>query len=186
MDNQITLNKIWGHFKTITHHKKLVMEGCFKIGLYWQGLTHDLSKYSWVEFKTGAMYFQGDRSPNAAEREDKGFSEAWIHHKGHNKHHYEYWMDMGPVRSLGAIGVKMPVKYVAEMVIDRIAASKVYQGSAYTDRSAYEYFLRTEAYMEIHPETKKVLEKILKMLAIKGETYTFAYLRKVFLKRNTY
>ena len=81
----------WKHFKTITKHKLLVMEGCFKVGLYWQGITHDLSKYSPTEFLVGARYFQGTRSPNAAEREAKGYSEAWMHHKGRNRHHYEYW-----------------------------------------------------------------------------------------------
>ena len=66
----------WHHFKTITMHRILVMQGCFKMGLYWQGLTHDLSKYSPTEFKTGVQYYQGDKSPNAAEREAKGYSES--------------------------------------------------------------------------------------------------------------
>ena len=52
----------WHHFKTITTHRILVMQGCFKMGLYWQGLTHDLSKYSPTEFKTGVQYYQGDKS----------------------------------------------------------------------------------------------------------------------------
>ena len=77
----------WHHFKTITMHRILVMQGCFKMGLYWQGLTHDLSKYSPTEFKTGVQYYQGDKSPNAAEREAKGYSESWLHHKGRNRHH---------------------------------------------------------------------------------------------------
>ena len=46
--------KAWKHFKTITKHKFLVMRQCFKVGLYWQGLTHDLSKYSPTEFFVGA------------------------------------------------------------------------------------------------------------------------------------
>ena len=84
----------WRHFKTITTHRILVMQGCFKMGLYWQGLTHDLSKYSPTEFMTGVRYYQGNKSPNAAEREEKGYSEAWLHHKGRNRHHYEYWTDV--------------------------------------------------------------------------------------------
>lgn len=39
------MNKWYAHLKTITRHKLLVMRHCFRIGLYWQGLTHDLSKY---------------------------------------------------------------------------------------------------------------------------------------------
>ena len=81
------------HFITITHHKILVMQGCFKVGLYWQGLMHDLSKYEPSEFWVGAKYYQGTRSPNNAEREDIGVSTSWLHHKGRNKHHFEHWVD---------------------------------------------------------------------------------------------
>ena len=87
------MGKAWAHFKTITYHKYLVMQGCFKVGLYKQGLLHDLSKYSPTEFLVGARYYQGDRSPNNAEREEIGYSSSWLHHKGRNKHHYEYWID---------------------------------------------------------------------------------------------
>ena len=101
-------------------------KGCFAVGLYKQGLMHDLSKYSWVEFRVGAKYYQGTRSPNNAEREEHGYSLAWLHHKGRNKHHYEYWLDYGfpPDRSI--TGMNMPKKYVVEMFMDRIAACKVY------------------------------------------------------------
>ena len=78
------------HFGTITKHKFLVMKECFRVGLYRQGLLHDLSKYGWTEFRVGCRYYQGNRSPNNAEREDRGYSSAWLHHKGRNKHHYEY------------------------------------------------------------------------------------------------
>ena len=94
MPHAITLRNILGHFKTITHHRHLVLRGCFRVGLYWQGLCHDLSKYSPTEFWTGVRYYQGTRSPNAAEREEKGYSEAWMHHKGRNRHHFEYWTDL--------------------------------------------------------------------------------------------
>ena len=49
--------KLKEHLKTINAHRKLVREGCFKVGLYWQGLTHDLSKYSPSEFIVGAKYY---------------------------------------------------------------------------------------------------------------------------------
>ena len=88
--------KPWRHFKTITHHRLLVMINCFRIGLIRQGLSHDLSKYSPTEFWAGARYYQGIRSPNAAEREQNGYSAAWLHHKGRNRHHYEYWTDLNP------------------------------------------------------------------------------------------
>ena len=124
--------KAWEHFKTITHHKLLVMEGCFKVGLFKQGLLHDLSKYSPSEFILGVKYYQGTRSPNAAEREKKGYSAAWLHHKGRNKHHYEYWLDYSPNAEVGLQGNRMPVRYVVEMFIDRMAACKTYYGDDYS------------------------------------------------------
>ena len=98
------LINIWNHFKTITKHRMLVCRHCFQIGLYRQGLTHDLSKYSPEEFFTGVRYYQGTRSPNAAEREDLGYSKAWLHHKGRNKHHYEYWIDISVRKEEGLVG----------------------------------------------------------------------------------
>ena len=114
------------YFKTITRHKWLVFQGCAKVGLYWQGITHDLSKYSPTEFGVGIRYFQGTRSPNAAEREEKGYSEAWMHHKGRNRHHYEYWTDLS-FATRQYESVEMPRKYFVEMIMDRRAACIVYQ-----------------------------------------------------------
>ena len=75
----------WGHLKTVNHHRALVRKYCFRLGLYWQGLTHDLSKYSPREFWVGVRYFQGDHSPNDAERKAQGYSSSWMHHKGRNR-----------------------------------------------------------------------------------------------------
>ena len=173
------------HFKTITTHKLLVMRNCFKLGLYKQGLLHDLSKYSPEEFMVGVKYFQGNKSPNAAERDDIGYSTAWMHHKGRNKHHYEYWVDMAVDKQFGSQPVKMPLKYVAEMLADRIAACMVYEKDKYTDASALAYYEKSQQFMEIHPETKALLEKLLRMLAEKGEDYTFRYVRHL-LSKKTY
>ena len=179
--------KILEHLKTINHHKKLVMEGCFKVGLYRQGILHDLTKYTPTEFIQGVRFYQGDRSPNAAEREARGYSKAWLHHKGRNKHHYEYWIDMPSDRTKGFQGMKMPVNYVVEMVMDRIAASKTYKKGDYTDASALEYYLGGKDYMIIHPDTKRLLEGLLRMLADEGEDKTFSYIRrKVLKKKNSF
>lgn len=175
--------KAWKHFKTITHHKWLVMKGCFKIGLYKQGLLHDLSKYSPTEFWVGAKYFQGTRSPNNAEREEKGYSSAWLHHKGRNKHHYEYWIDYSSKASPnGTLPVAMPKKYIAEMIMDRIAASKVYKGSEYTDEAPLAYYNIRKEPFPMHEYTRKNLVFLLEMLAKDGEKKTFLYIKNVFLK----
>ena len=182
--------KAWGHFCTINKHKMLVMKGCFEVGLIKQGLLHDLSKYAPVEFATGCKYFQGDRSPNGAERMDKGYSIAWLHHKGRNKHHLEYWLDYGipteEERKKGVrkpvCGMKMPLKYVVEMYIDRVAASKNYQKTKYKDDSALQYYLWEKDAILLHEDTRALLELLLYMLAKKGEAYTICFIKKKLLK----
>ncbi|MFI3170893.1 MAG: DUF5662 family protein [Eubacteriales bacterium] len=174
--------KVWNHFKTITNHKLLVMQGCFKLGLYKQGLLHDLSKYMPSEFLVGCKYYQGTRSPNNAEREILGYSSAWLHHKGRNKHHYEYWMDYAADGERDIVGMRMPNRYVVEMVVDRIAASKNYKKEEYTDDCAYLYYVKGKGHYIIHPEVEALLEELLLMLAKDGEEKTFQYIREVVLK----
>ena len=173
--------KPWQHFKTITKHRMIVMAGCFRIGLIWQGLTHDLSKYSPVEFWNGAKYYQGTRSPNAAEREEKGYSEAWMHHKGRNRHHYEYWTDMCPATRTYE-PVEMPRKYLAEMIMDRRAACMTYQGKNYYDGAPLDYFEKSRERSLMHPETKRQVRFLLEMLRDQGEKETFRYIREDVLK----
>ncbi len=175
------MRKAWQHFKTITYHKYLVMKGCFQIGLYRQGLLHDLSKYTPTEFRVGMQYYQGTRSPNNAEREEKGYSAAWMHHKGRNRHHYEYWSDYSIVEQ-GMVPVPMPTVYVLEMFMDRIAASKVYRKELYTNRDSLDYFLSSKDLKLMHEKTKKQLEFLLRMLARDGEEKTFRYIRTKILK----
>lgn len=180
-----TLSNSWHHFCTITYHKVLVMRHCFRVGLYWQGIVHDLSKYSPTEFKVGAHYYQGDRSPNTAERAELGYSTAWIHHKGRNKHHYEYWIDMKGNRNAEFEGKPIPTRYVVEMFCDRVAASKVYQGDAYGDDSALVYFgLERSAQGELlfHPESMDLLETMLTWLAEEGEQKAFERIRTEIVK----
>lgn len=172
---------MWKHFVTVTHHRWLVGKGCFRVGLYWQGLTHDLSKYSPTEFLVGARYYQGNRSPNGAEREEKGYSEAWMHHKGRNRHHYEYWTDMN-LETRNYAPVPIPRRYLVEMVMDRIAACMVYEGKNYTSGSALTYLQKSREKTLMHPQTRRQLEYILTMLQDVGEKETFRYLREEVLK----
>ena len=165
--------KAWEHFKTITHHKRLVMEGCFKVGLYRQGILHDMSKFSPSEFLVGARYWQGNRSPNNAEREAIGYSSSWLHHKGRNKHHYEYWIDYSCHGIEGSMApAPMPRRYIVEMFMDRIAACK----------DPLLYYQSSQTPPPLHPKTKKMLEFLLHMLADRGEEETFRYIRTRILK----
>lgn len=166
------------HFITITKHRHAVIRHCRKAGILYQGLFHDLSKYTPAEFVPGAKYYQGYRSPNDMERKHFGYSSAWLHHKGRNKHHFEYWTDYDPETRLYG-PVKMPIKYVKEMFCDRVAASKIYQGEKYTDSHPIEYFLGGKGKRIIHKETSDLIEKLLTMLSQQGEEKTFEYIRNL-------
>ncbi len=110
------------------------------------------------------------------EKEHFGYAPGWLHHKGRNKHHWEYWYDQidGKWQPL-----KMPFRYIVEMVCDRVAACKVYQKENYTQESALNYYkIRNDQYF-MHPETAKQLEKILQAIAIKGERIVFKELKAV-------
>lgn len=169
---------IWGHFKTITKHRHTVIRHCFKAGIGFSGLFHDLSKYSPSEFFIGAKYYMGTRSPNDKERELYGFSKAWIHHKGRNKHHFEYWYDYD-INTHEIVAVKMPVKYLKEMLCDRIAASKIYKGKEYIQSHPLEYFYTSKARKYMHSENADLMEKWLIMLKDEGEEAVFAHLRNI-------
>ena len=168
--------RFYRHLHTINGHRRKVIVNCFRAGIPWRGLLHDLSKYSPTEFWNGVRYFQGMRSPNEAEREDIGYSRAWMHHKGRNRHHFEFWTDYDPVTRL-CHPVKMPVVFVAEMFCDRMAASKTYMKKNYTDSCPLQYFLKGKHRRSIDPETSYLLESWLTVLAEKGENAAFAEIR---------
>lgn len=170
-----------GHFKTITAHKLRVMKYCFKVGLYRQGLAHDLSKYTPIEFWAGAKYYDGTRSPIELEKQDLGYSAGWLHHKGRNKHHLEYWIDYSIEQGGRIAGLRIPANYVVEMFCDRVAACQTYQKDKYTEASAWEYYERCRGNYMIHPETAALLEKLLLMLRDEGEEETIRYIRQEIL-----
>ena len=179
------MNRFFGHLHTITRHRHLVMGHCFRAGIPWRGLMHDLSKYSPAEFIPGVKFYTGTKSPTDGERRAYGYSKAWMHHKGRNRHHYEYWTDYSIVLKK-SVPVKMPLVYVIEMFCDRVAACKVYLKDNYTDSSALEYYNRRLGQEEMHEETSALLGVLVKMLAEKGEKGTFRYIRKELRKQKTY
>ena len=180
------IKQFLGHLHTINHHKWLVTRDCIRVGLISQGLKHDLSKYAPIEFFAGVKYYEGGkRSPINREKEEKGYAQGWLHHKGRNRHHFEYWIDVSLNKEEGLVGNKMPVCYVAEMLCDRIAACEVYRGKNYTSGAPMEYYEFTKKYITIHPETRALLEKLLTILKDEGEDAAYAYIRKL-LKKGSY
>lgn len=167
---------IWKHFKTITRHRHKVIRYCFRAGIGFQGLFHDLSKYSPSEFWVSARLYQGNRSPNERARELYGYSTAWMHHKGRNKHHFEYWTDLNR-ETKHYESVPMPDRYVIEMVCDRMAASIIYKGKNYTDASPLDYLLSGSDRLNMHKDTFDTLCYLLTYLKDNGEKKLFALLR---------
>ncbi|MBO6116690.1 MAG: catalase [Ruminococcus sp.] len=171
------IHNFYGHLTTVIKHRHMVMLHCFKAGIIKRGLLHDLSKFSPTEFIPGVIYFQGNRSPNEQERESIGYSRAWMHHKGRNRHHYEYWTDYSP--QTGTLDpVKMPDIFIFEMFCDRVAASKIYNKEKYNNSCPLQYFLKAKPKRNIEPQTAAKLEFLLRMLEDKGEDATFRYIRR--------
>ena len=124
-------------------------------------------------------YYQGTASPNNAERMEEGISMSWLHHKGRNKHHFEYWIDYSIDKEHpGLVGMKIPKKYMAEMFVDRVSAGKIYNGDEFDQKSPLEYFEHGIGASIMCEASRDYLLKLLKMYAEKGEKYTFAYLKK--------
>ena len=174
----VSLKNCIGHFKTITKHRHMVIAHSKKAGILFQGLRHDLSKYGPTEFRAGVKFYTGNKSPNEGERRAYGYSKAWLHHKGRNKHHFEYWTDYNTVTHK-ITPVPMPKRYIAEMFCDRVAASKIYQGKNYTQQHPLEYFMKSKATRFIHQETSDILEDLLVTLAEQGEDAAFRKVRKM-------
>ena len=162
------------HFITITSHRIKVMNMCFKCGIVWRGLTHDLSKYSPKEFIEGAKYYVGTYSPNAECRRLTGKSEAWLHHKGRNPHHIEYWVDSNEA-------VMMPYPYAVESICDRIAAGKTYKKKEFNQTNPLKYWYAHLGQTPVHEKTADFFEHVLTDLSIHGEKYI---LNKKYMKTN--
>lgn len=154
--------KVWKHFKKIMVHKYWVAKYAFKTGIPWQGITHDLSKFSPVEFWESVKYYQGNGSPIDACKKANGYSMAWMHHKGRNPHHYEYWQDNF---DHGGNPLIMPYKYTVEMLCDYLAAARAYMGKDFTYDAEFEWWLKkNENGLAMHPVNKQFLTVVLDIL----------------------
>ena len=172
------INNLTNHLKTIRKHRWEVMKYCFKIGIPFRGITHDLSKYSITELKI-AKYYKGTYSPHDAARSELGYSPSWYHHRNRNKHHWEYWIDsvesvFRGVRS----AVKMPYKYVIEMFCDFVGAGKTYMKENWSASAPLEYHLRTKKNRVYHRDTLMLLDFLFTKLDKLGEDEFLKYYKK--------
>lgn len=171
----------WKHFKTVWKHKKVVYQECKACGIWWQGVMHDMSKFSRAEFVPSAKYFQGDRSPIEAEKEAIGYSNAWLHHKGRNPHHWEYWCDFN--NDTGEVFPhKIPEKYVIEMLCDWIGAGQVYSKDKWTQEEPLNYYKKVRKGRHFHPETEELIVRLLEHIRDDG-LERFHYICRCILMR---
>jgi hypothetical protein len=163
------------HFITITRHKVFVMLACFRAGLIWQGITHDLSKYSLVEFAASAKYFQGNGSPIDKEKRERGYSIAWQNHKGKNRHHWHYWTDFEDGK---LIVLKMPPKYVIEMICDWVGAGKAYNKGKWTIDTLKAWYAKNRDIYHLHTSTKAYIDLMMKHVKDESDLYRLWLLEK--------
>ena len=165
------LTNFFNHLNKILTHKRCVAKYCFMCGLYSQGILHDMSKFSPVEFFEGVKYYQGNSSPINACKKDKGYSNAWFHHRGRNKHHWEYWVDDF---QKGMIPKKMPFKYVLEMFCDFLGAGEAYNGKKFTMDAEYDWWTDKRKKSVLHPGALIIMDHLFNSAKYKGikETLT--------------
>lgn len=154
------ISKAFKHFKLVCRHKWYVFLAACEGGIPIRGFFHDMSKFSPIEFFNSAKYYTGNRSPIDNEKDEKGYSYAWLHHRGRNPHHWEYWIDN---LSSGGEALQMPYKFVKEMICDWIGSGKAYMGKKWNKSSPIDFFeARNKAgQIKMHPVTKKICIMIL-------------------------
>lgn len=163
--SNLTLTKILNHWHTVRTHRKWVRYYCFLAGLPWRGITHDLSKYSPIEFFESARYWTGVNSPIENAKRENGYSRAWLHHRGRNPHHWAYWADNF---SEGLIVHPMPMNDFIEMVCDFLAAGRAYSGAAFSYTSERTWWLkeRENGCKAMNEKNKKMLDIIFTDLEV--------------------
>lgn len=155
-----------GHFNTVRNHKKWVFHYCQIAGIPVQGVLHDLSKFNPIEFFEGVKYFDGSRSPIDVCKELHGYSRAWQHHRGRNKHHYEMWVEY---YDHGGRGIIMPYKYILEMVCDYLGAGKAYMKDDFSYEAEWKWWLKKKSgNILMHPATIIFVGTILAQLIKTG------------------
>lgn len=171
---------IFKHIKLVSKHKWNVFKLCCRVGVPWRGFAHDWSKFSPGEFFESIKYYDGHISPITVCKKVNGYSKAWLHHKGRNKHHAEYWMDM----SLPEKTVIIPYKYAAEMICDKIAAGIVYDGKNWTKETEIKYYMNERKTTLVHPQTDKFIIAVLTEVSENGlyETLTKKNIKQLYEK----
>lgn len=158
------ITKMIKHIKLVFKHKWLVFKFSCKLGIPLRGLMHDFSKFSFEEFGESVKYYDGKMSPIVKSKKYNGYSKAWLHHKGRNKHHYEYWVDFDSLE----VAPVIPYKYMAEMICDKISASITYNGKNWTRNSEYDYWMREREKIIVNPKIDRFLTEVFTQVKDNG------------------
>ena len=173
MTPSITIKYTFLHFKKICKHKWWVFYYCCKAGIPWRGFMHDMSKFSPTEFWESVRYYQGNRSPIDACKEDKGVSRAWLHHKGRNAHHYEFWQDNF---DNGGQALQIPYKEAVEMLCDYLGASRAYLGKNFSYQAEWDWWQKKcEKPLAMHSQTLGFITRCLAQLRNNGDFELLKY-----------
>ena len=132
------MKKFFGYIKTVIIHKWWVFYYACALGIPWRGFLHDFSKLSPCELFENVKYYDGKQSPVINCKSQKGYSKAWLHHRGRNRHHYEYWYDN---LDAGGRPIIMPYKETIEMLCDYFAAGRTYQKKNFSYLSEWQWWL---------------------------------------------
>lgn len=159
------IRRHYQYAKYVLKHKLFVMLECFKRKMYWQGITHDLSKFLPSEWFPYARHFYNADGTKKTVRDgtgyykptdtgDKAFDMAWFLHQKRNRHHWQWWVlpeDGGGVKVL-----PMGFKYAKEMWCDWISAGRA-QGVEdwYNPKRWYE---KNRGKMQLCPATRSLVE----------------------------
>lgn len=156
---KITIKNTLKHFAKICKHKWWVFYYCCKAGIPWRGIKHDMSKFSPTEFWESVRYYQGSRSPIDACKEENGVSKAWLHHKGRNRHHYEFFIDN---LDSGGTALQMPFEDALELICDYLGAARAYLGKEFSFQKEWEWWLnKSNKPLLMHPHTKAFISLTL-------------------------
>lgn len=159
----IILN-VFRHIKTVMTHKFYVFIFACKAGIPFRGLVHDMSKFSPSEFFESVKYYQGNGSPISAAKKENGYSKAWLHHKGRNKHHWQYWYDSQTYDKTPII----PYKYTVEMICDTLAAGKTYKGKNWKKDYQLSYWNKERKTVKMNECIQNVLTEVYTQVASEG------------------
>jgi hypothetical protein len=140
-----------------------------------------MSKFSPIEFFESVKYFDGSKSPIDVCKEKNGYSKAWLHHKGRNSHHYEYWQDNF---DNGGQPLVMPFEDSVEMLCDYLGAGHAYMGKKFSYYAEYRWWLnKRKNNLAMHPVNQDFIEVALLDLMHNGsDILTKNYLKKIYNK----